>query len=160
MQERYVHPFYGEIVYDESVWTGKKTVAIDGQELQKINKNKFMFNDKEVVVKGSSIFGVKLCIDGETVELNKKSAWYEIALAFLPFLFLITWGNIPALCSIFPVIGGAIGGGLGAASGMVYLFLSKKMKNPILKILFGLGMFVATIFAAFITAVIMLLFTI
>lgn len=158
MQERYMHPFYGEIVYEESFWSGKKIITIDGQELQKVSKNKFLFNGKEVLVKGSVAFGAKLCFENETIELTKKPTWYEITLAILPLLFLIIWGNVPELCLIFPVVGGALGGALGAVAGIVYLLLVKKMKNPAIKILFGLGMFVGAIFTAFITAVTLLLF--
>ena len=151
MQERYMHPFYGEIVYDESLWTGKKIITIGDKELQKVAKNKFMFNDKEVVVKGSLLFGVKLCLENETIEFGKKPAWYEIALSLLPLLFLLVWGNSVTLCSIFPVIGGGLGGALGGLSSFFCLFLVRKMKGVPLKIAFCLGMLVATILAGFLS---------
>lgn len=35
----------GEIVYEESFWTGKKTVSVNGSQLEKISKNTFKTPD-------------------------------------------------------------------------------------------------------------------
>ena len=91
-------------------------------------------------------------IDGETVQLSPKPKWYEVVLAVIPVAFLLTWGNVPALCAIFPVIGGAIGGALGAIGGFAGLGLMKKTNSAAKKVLFGLGACIATILVAYLIA--------
>lgn len=152
MREVIQHPVYGEIIYDESIWTGKKTLTVNGVNATKISKKEFALNEKRFTLKGSYISGVSLCVDDEAIELSPKTTWYEIALAIIPFLFLIIWGNSVALCAIFPVIGGAIGGALGGVAIVVSLFFMKKQKSPILKVLIGAAVIAATIFVAYIIA--------
>ena len=109
------HPVYGKIVFNENFWSGKKTLTINDVDANPISKKEYMVNGKIVTIKGSFLMGSSLFIDGETVQLSSKPKWYEIVFAIIPFLFLITWGNIDSLVSIFPVVGGAIGGALGGS---------------------------------------------
>ena len=60
------------------------------------------------------------------------------------------WGNSPALCAIFPVVGGAIGGALGGIGGVISLLLMKKQKSPLIKALIGVAVIAVTVFVAFI----------
>jgi hypothetical protein len=99
---------------------------------------------------------VNLYIDGETVLLSPKPKWYEFVLAFLPLLFLVTWGNNAYLCYVFPVVGGALGGGLGGACSAISLYLIKNQKNPFYKILIGLVATAVTVFIAFILALVLI----
>ena len=46
---------------------------------------------------------------------ENAAKWYEMALSILIFVFYLIWGTVPALCLIFPVIGGGLGGLLYAA---------------------------------------------
>ena len=156
MKEFVQHPIYGEIVYNESFWTGKKTLTINGVCAQPVSKKEFTVEGKKVVIIGSSLMGLKLQIDNDIIEVSPKPKWYEIVFAVLPLIFLLTWGNSTALCSIFPVVGGALGGGLGALGSMTSLFFMKKSKSPLFKILIGLGALVATILIAFVLALLML----
>ena len=153
MKEIIQHPTYGEIVYDENFWTGKKALTVNGVDAKPISKKEFMIDGKKATIKGNFFAGINVCIDNETVELSPKPKWYEIVLAVLPLVFLLTWGNSPSLCSIFPVIGGAIGGALGGLSSVTSLLFMKKSKSPIAKVLIGIGAFVATIMIAFVLAV-------
>ena len=97
-----------------------------------------------------------LNIESETIALTPKAKWYETVLAVIPIVFLLTWGNSVELCAIFPVIGGAIGGALGAVGGCTSMILMKKQKNPLLKVLIGAGIAAATIFVAFLLALVMI----
>lgn len=149
MKEIVQHPIYGEITYTESFLTGKKGLIINGIEAQPVSKKEFMFEEKKATINGSFYSGVNLCIEDETIELSPKPQWYEIILAILPAIFLLTWGNIASLCAIFPVIGGAIGGALGAAGSITSFMLIKKTKSIIVKVLIGFGVFTITILIAF-----------
>ena len=106
MKEIVQHPIYGQIVYNESFWTGKKTLTINGVCAQPVSKKEFTVEGKKVVIIGSSLMGLKLQIDNDIIEVFPKPKWYEIVFAVLPLIFLLTWGNSIALCSIFPVVGG------------------------------------------------------
>ena len=156
MQERIQHPTYGEILYTEGLWTGKKTLSIQGNPLRPVGKKLFNFNGKLISMEGSYIIGLKLCIDNETIEITPKPKWYEFALAMLPFIFLMIWGNNPSLCAIFPVVGGAIGGALGGLGIVASLFYTRKAESLGKKLLIGLAVMALTIFSAFVLALLIL----
>ncbi|MBE6595201.1 MAG: hypothetical protein E7644_05330 [Ruminococcaceae bacterium] len=158
MKEIVQHSIYGEIVYNESFWTGKKALTINGVDAKPISKKEYMVNEKRAILKGSFLTGSTLLIEGETIQLSPKAKWNEIILAIIPFLFLLTWGNSPSLCSIFPVVGGAIGGALGGVGAVISLFLMKTQKNPIVKTVVGIIVAVATILIAFVLALAILSF--
>ena len=154
------HPTYGEIVYDESFWTGKKTLTENGATCFAISKKEFMVGDQKALLSGNLFSGIHLSIGQETIEISPRPAWYEIFLAILPLLFLLTWGNSPALCAIFPVVGGAIGGAIGGALGgagsMLSLILMKNAKPIGKKLLIGVSIFVATLLVSFLLALLVL----
>ncbi|MBR2341666.1 MAG: hypothetical protein IKB66_02365 [Clostridia bacterium] len=147
MIETMQHPIYGEIAYNESFWTGKKSLTFNGVEAQKIDKKTFKIGEKLVDVKGNFTLGVKLLIDGETIEVSPAPKWYETVLAILPIVFALTWGNSVALCQIFPIMGGAIGGALGALFSMLSLSFMKKEKRVAVKVIIGLAMFAVSVLA-------------
>lgn len=149
-------PVYGKIIYDENFWTGNKVITINGVQADKISKKVYTLNGKKFIVKGNYITGISLFIDGKNLIISRKTAWYEMLLAMLPFLFLMTWGNSSALCKIFPVVGGALGGLLGGIAIVISLMFIKKQKSLLYKILIGIAVFAVTIFAAFITALTLL----
>ena len=153
MREIVNHPVYGEIIYNESFWTGKKTLTVNGIDAQRISKKEYMVNEKKALLKGNFLTGSNLYIEGEAIQLSPKAKWYEIFLAIIPCLFLITWGNIPSLCAIFPVVGGAIGGALGGVGAVVALLIMKSKKNPLFKALAGIIVAVATILIAYLLAI-------
>ena len=156
MKEYIQHPIYGEIVYNESFWTGKKALTINGVDAQPVSKKEFTAEGRRLVITGSSLMGLKLQIDNDIVEISSKPKWYEIALAFLPLIFLLTWGNSAALCSVFPVVGGAIGGALGGIGSITSLLLMKKAKSLLTKTLIGIGAFAVTVLIAFVLALLMI----
>lgn len=155
------HPIYGDIQYTESVWTSKKTLTFNGVPAQSISKNEFMIGDIKIELKGNYFSGVSILINGESMVLIAKPKWYEIILSVLPIVFIVVWGNNPTLCSIFPVIGGAIGGGFGAVISMLSIYLMKKVTKPIHKILIGIGVFTVGVLTASVLGIcVVLLFTV
>ena len=156
MKELVQHPIYGEIVYNESFWTGKKTLTINGVDVQPVSKKEFTVEGKKVVITGSSLMGLKLQIDNDVIEISSKPKWYEIVLAVLPLIFLLTWGNSVVLCSIFPVVGGAIGGALGGIGSVTSLLLMKNAKSLLTKLLIGISTFLGTVLIAFVLALLMI----
>jgi len=157
MKETVQHPVYGQIVYEEGFWLGKKTLTVNGVCAQAVSKNKFMVDGKEAILTGNFLSGVSMSIEGENIQLTPKAKWYETALAVIPIVFLLTWGNSPDLCAIFPVVGGALGGLLGAVGGILSMVFMKRQKNPLVKLLVGIGAAAATIFAAYLLAMVLIM---
>ena len=77
--------------------------------------------------------------------MKYKGKWYEYVLAVLPFLLVIIWGSSVQLCSIIPVLGGAIGGAISGGMGALSFNVMKKQNNPIMKIVIGV-IFIAVAF--------------
>ena len=144
MQKVVRHDKYGEITYDESFWVGRKSVSINGTPLKKINRKTFETADgQQVVVKGNYVYGVKLLIGGETIQVTPTVKWYEIVLSLLPFIFNMSWGNSEYLCGILPVIGGAIGGLIGGAAMALSLMLMRRFDKVGWKIGASMAVFAA-----------------
>lgn len=156
MKEIVNHPTYGEIVYTESFWTGKQTLTINGTEATSVSKKSFSVDGKEAILKGNTLTGVKMLIDGDCIQLFPAPKWYELVLALLPLIFLMTWGNSVTLCLIFPVVGGVIGGALGGATFALSLLFMKSAKTPLTKLLIGIAVFVIAILIAFVLALLIL----
>lgn len=141
MKKVIMHPTYGEIIYEEGIWSGKRTFTINGAAMQKISKDTyaFMFGEESVqaVLRGSMLAGASLNIRGEKIWIISKPKWYDWLLSFLPFAIIMIWGNSAPLCSIIPVAGGAIGGALGGAGFVVTMF-NVREKRGVKKILTAL----------------------
>ena len=138
------HESLGKISYEESFWTGKKSISINDVPATKISKNSFRTQDgKEIVISGNYLAGAQAIIRlGESnrcvVELLPKTKWYEITLSILPFLLILIWGNVPALCQIVPVVGGALGGFISALISCANLLIIKSIKQVWLKIIISI----------------------
>ena len=150
------HPTYGEIVYDENIWNGKKTLQVNGVNCFAMSKKEFMVNDQKAFLNGNLYTGITLTLGQDVIVISPRPTWYEILLAILPVAFLLTWGNSPSLCAIFPVVGGAIGGAIGALFSMMSLLTMKNTKSIGKKILIGFGLFALTLLVAFILASLLL----
>ena len=151
------HIGYGKIEYEENFWSGKRNIIIDGKPLTKKSRNVYTLElENEVLecrVKGSFFFGGSFYIGQDVIQFSESSRWYEIFLSFLICGFVLIWGNVPALCELFPIIGGAIGGAISGATTCCSLFLMKRVKNVPLKLLVWLGIFGITILACYIPGV-------
>ncbi|MCH5163191.1 MAG: hypothetical protein J1G38_06860 [Clostridiales bacterium] len=135
------HERLGEITYVESPWTGKKSLLINGQQLEKTAKNVFQTADGETVTLTGNFFrGTTATIGAETITLTPPCKWYEYLLAFPPFILILVWGNSVALCRILPVVGGAIGGAIGGVFLVLTMFAVRKVDNILLKILISVLM--------------------
>ena len=144
MKSKVIHPIYGEIVYDENLWTGSKSLCVNGVKLNKISKNTFSGQTHIWTVSGNVLSGVKVIVNGETIVVDKKPAWYDIVLSSLIFILIMVWGNSVALCSIVPVVGGGIGGGISGFMLLTNLIIIKHQSSILKKILITLGMMAAT----------------
>ncbi len=139
----------GKIDYEESFWTGKKLILIDGKVLKKRSKNVYYLNDGESTnvyyLEGNYFTGVRIRSYGKFAQIIPASKWYEIALSVFIVLFTIIWGNSPSLVSIMPVVGGAIGGLISAAIALLNITLMRKQKNILVKLAIGIGMFIVNV---------------
>lgn len=158
MKEIVHHPVYGEIICEESLLTGRITITVNSEILQPVSKKEYMIGSKKARLKGNCLTGTSLCIENETVQLFPKAMWYELVLSCIPIIFLMIWGNSTALCSIFPVVGGAVGGALGGIALVTSLTFMKKQKSPIVKVLIAAAAFVITVFVGFLAALVLILF--
>ena len=151
---------YGEIKYNESFWSGKKELSINGKSFYKVGKNKYSYGSGEDLIEayliGNFISGVKVIIGNESIQVIPKSKVYEWILAFIPFRFILTWGYVPVLVSVFLVVGGAIGGAISGGLGALSLMIMKKQSSIGKKLIIGIAMCLATVLACFVLALLML----
>lgn len=140
MKQTIQHEKYGEILYEESALSGKKTISMGGVPLEKISKKEFKMQDgTTATVNGNVLTGATLNVNGETITLSSKVKWYEIVLCIFPLLLTLIWGNSTALCEIVPVVGGAIGGAIGGMFSVLGLYGIRLVKPIWLKILIALA---------------------
>lgn len=145
MKQVIQHEKLGEIVYQESFWTGKKTITLNGGQLEKVSKNTYKTTDGDSVTLSGNFFkGATLDIKGESVRVTPPIKWYEIVLSVLPFILIMVWGNSVALCKIVPVIGGAIGGAVSALLSAANVVIIKRIDKIWLKIVISIVMLGAT----------------
>lgn len=157
MKQAIEHATLGKIEYEESFWTGKKKLYINGTPLQKQSKGVYLAPDGgSVYLEGNYLTGAFVNINSERIRLTAAVKWYEIVLSILPFILIMVWGNSAALCSIVPVIGGAIGGGISGVMCVTNLFIIKGVKPVWLKLVISIAMLVATFLLCFLIALIYL----
>ncbi len=147
------HPAYGEIVFRESFWTGKRELTVNGSPLLAVNKKSFIFRrngeNLPVSVKGSFFTGTKLVVEDEEITLTPPAKWYECACSAFIFVLILIWGSSPVLCSIVPVVGGAIGGAIAGAMAVTNLLAMKSAGKLWLKIAIFVVFTVATFLLCF-----------
>lgn len=155
------HEVYGQIVYNENIWNGKIEITVNGTKLTKIKRTKFIYDNGEtkidVTVKGNALMGAKLIIGDETIPVGKAPAWYEIACSISIFVIVTAWGNNPILCSIFPIVGGGIGGGISGLMAVLNLHAMKSEKRIAVKLGIWLAMLIATFAILFALAIVFLI---
>jgi len=162
MEKTIQHPTLGEVVYRESGFSGKTELWVNGRQLVKQGKRDFLYVDAEgaqktVAISGSALLGVSLTYDGQTVAIIPAPKKYEGLCSLFIFLFVLVWGNVPALCMIFPIIGGAIGGMVSGLMSMLNLMLMQKVQSPALKIVVWLAMFAGTVLLCYFLAILFVL---
>lgn len=110
-------------LYNESFWTGKKSLTIDGKPATKIARKQLRCeegeNSVDYNIKGSFLTGVSiLSSKGENIVLAKNK-WYDWLFIFLPLLGMI-FGV--AFCG---AIGGALSGLMCFSATVVNAVLSR-----------------------------------
>lgn len=144
---------YGEVIYNENAWTGKKDLSISNKALEKVDRSTFKMEDgKEVKLSGNYFSGVKLNIDSDTIVLSQGLKWYEYVLSSLPFILILIWGNSVALCEIVPIVGGFVGGLISAVFSFLNLIILKRLKNIWLKVLISVVTLGLTFLVCFLIA--------
>lgn len=160
MIRTFEHAELGSIVYEESLLSGKKSLTINGEKLQKTDKTHYSYKLDgeciEIELKGNSMLGVTLSVKDKKIQIVDAPAWYVTAFAALSFAFIIIWGSSVALCKIFPVIGGAAGGAISAIFAISSVFVASKIKNSCLKLLSSIGFCALTILICHLIAKIIL----
>ena len=129
------HPELGKIVYQESFWTGRRSILVNGTALTRHNNKQFGNDEIKATVMGNLFSGIVINFSGTFVAMSQKTLPIEYILSFFPVLLIIIWANSPKLYSIIPIIGGAIGGGVSGGCGAVALIYMKLRKNIYGKIL-------------------------
>ena len=156
MKHTMVHPVYGQITYEENIISGKKSIFVNGKPLQKLDKKTFIWDDgpEKTLVKVKSAIPVyaALNLPDEQIWVVPNPLWYEWILSLLIPILVIAWGNSPALCSIFPIVGGALGGLIGGIGFILCMCLlrGKKIGGKLLVALLSL---LATFGAAALTLI-------
>ena len=139
------------LFYEESFWTGRKKILVNGVECTKVAKNeyKYMENGEErtITVKGDFLRGATLNLSEGSFEVYPKTKWYEYVLALIGFFFILVWGNLPMSAEYFIVVGGAIGALISMVFAFLSLFFMRMVRNVGLKILIGIGFLGVTILA-------------
>ena len=152
------HALYGQIEYNEDIWIGTKTISINGINLTKEKKNIYVYDTGEekikVFVQGNIYTGILLKIGEETVAVEKKAAWYETACSISIFVLILVWGNSEYLCSIVPIVGGAIGGAISGFMGFMDLLAMKACNSLPVKLIVWLAMLFATLVGCFAVALV------
>lgn len=134
------HPTLGKIEYNESFWTGRKQLYINGTQLNKTARKTYVLPDgRTAILNGNFLLGATIQLDGQVIRLSPAIKWYEILLAVISFALILTWGNVVELCLIVPVVGGAIGGFLSALISMAGLLLMRTVKPAWAKVLIGIA---------------------
>ena len=148
MKTKITHDVYGEIVYDENFWSGKKQISIDGKVLTKSKRNIYVYKDLNTsltaVVKGNALFGVKMTINNSAeIAMIEPPKWYETVIAICILCIGLVLGNLQFVV-IVPVVGGAIGGAVSGAMAILTLSIIKPIPKIAVKIGIGIALFALT----------------
>lgn len=120
------------LVYNETFWTGKRTLCYNGTPLRRQSKKQFFLDGDdgtaEFGVEGNRFTGIRVVspLFAQPLQITRKLAVWEYILAVLVF--------IPGI--LFGAIGGAIGGVLG----YVNLELMLRIKRVWLRVVVAMEM--------------------
>lgn len=131
------------ITYEESAWTGKKIITINGIQCTQIDKKTYKYNDTQIKVIGSFLTGVKIDFNGELIVVVEKPSTLEVILSMFVLIFFLVWGNSVTLVKIIPLAGGAVGGAIGGGGAVVNLAVIKEQKSTGMKFLMTLAVLAA-----------------
>ncbi len=146
----------GTLVYEESMLTGRKKIFVNGEETNKIDKRSYDYKGTLLKLEGNFLLGVNVVYREEKYQVVEKTKWYEYILAVLAFIFDVVWGNVSALCQLFPIVGGAVGGAICGAMVVVQICVMRVVKKPLYKVLISLLLSAVTIAICYGVAMLML----
>ena len=148
---------YGNITVDESIWTDKRSVVIDGVPLKKMEKKDFLYQKEGqnicVSITGNIFNGTTLHIGSDEILLTQKTPWYTIMSSAFIVCFVLIWSNIPFLFNIIPMVGGAIGLAVAAACSMLNVIFMARTDKLYIKLLIFLGFFALTVLICWLLAI-------
>jgi hypothetical protein len=111
-----------QLIYQESFWTGRKKIFIDGEQIERINKKYYQFNNHSWLLKGNFIMGAHLEYNGSKIVLVDKLNVFQYMMVLLPVIALA-------------FLGGVIGALIGAFSTYFLAATFRSIKNILLQIL-------------------------
>ncbi len=115
-----------EFNYD--VWLGKMSIKVNNQSSTKVKRLIYNYTEdletRTITVKGNMLSGFKLIDGDEEIVMLRKLSGLEWVLVLFPL--------------VIGVLGGAIGGGLGALAGIGNAYVVRQTKNPFIKIFVSL----------------------
>lgn len=152
---------YGEIVYEENMWTGKKKITVNGILLTKFNKKTYVGTvggeRLTVDIRGGYLTGVIIEINGGLkYRVTEPAKWYDYVLAFIWVPVYLVLSVTPAFYMVFPIVGGALGGAIAGIGAALAMYTIKPMKNIALKIVISLAYFVGVMLINFALAMVMI----
>ncbi len=147
----------GLVTYVETAGLGKKKLFLDGKEMEKVDKRSFSLNNVHIDIQGNYVRGMSLIVNGKVYEVTEKLKWYEVVLAICCFSFALSWANIETAVLLFPIVGGAIGGGINGVFLVFQYVAMKKTQKPLYKVLIALAVFVVNLIVLHIIALLILL---
>lgn len=106
--------------YDENIWTGKKTLKLNGELITKVGRNQYQIKEQLYTLKGNLFTSITLINQNDKIVLVDKLEWFEYVLAVLPF--------------IVAIIGGLIGGIFGGLACVVNLVVMRSKSNILIKV--------------------------
>ena len=128
----------GNITYEESFWTGSKSIIVNGKLLKKKDKDVYYVVDGENTItyylEGNFFKGVTIKGPEGWVQVVPAANWYELLLAISIFVFNLVWGNSKDLVSIIPIVGGAIGGAISGGFAMYSIIEMRKRYKVLTKV--------------------------
>lgn len=133
------------VIYRESFWLGKREIIIDGTPIKRIDKKSYFYDEKAYTLKGSFLFGARLERGAEKIILVPNLTALEWVFVILPLILVF--------------IGGAIGGLCGALAAIIFVSISRVIKNSFLKIILGLVTTGAAFIIWFLAALVISLMT-
>ena len=117
-----------ELVFTESLWTGRRTLSFDGKAAEKKSRKQFVLHaengDTEFIIKGNLFSGITVQSSAlsEEVQVNKKLSPLEYVFAILAVALGIVGGFLGGF--VGGVLGGALQGGVyGVIGGLFFAFV-------------------------------------
>ncbi|MBQ8522923.1 MAG: hypothetical protein IJ458_04640 [Clostridia bacterium] len=137
--------------FEESFWTGKRTIVYDGVILTKIKRSVYEYKKDDVVekftIKGNQLIGITINAFGQTIEVARKLTWYEIVLSLSILVACLTFGIINK-----SVIAGAFVGGIGGGLAFTNAMIVRQIDKWYLKVIISIEILVTALLLSYIVA--------